>query len=93
VAKIQSALLLLDKSLRLPTAELRVKHYGPRTAAAVLELKRKHRIINFSYQTSPDNVVGKLTIAHLDDEIHALEQRPNGGPAVCRGSSADRYVR
>lgn len=87
VAKIQSALQLLDKSLRLPADELRAKHYGPKTAAAVLELKRKRKIINLSYQTSPDNIVGKMTIARLDDELVALEQRPSPGRVVCIGSS------
>jgi hypothetical protein len=53
VARIQSALLLLDKSFSLPADELRTKHYGPRTAAAVLEFKRKRRIINFSGALDP----------------------------------------
>jgi hypothetical protein len=88
VAKIQSALLLLDRRLTLPAVELRAKHYGPGTAAAVLEFKRKRRIINFSYQTAPDNIVGKMTIARLDDELFGLEIHPNPGRVVCSGSSA-----
>ena len=87
VAKIQSALLLLDKRLSIPAIELRAKLYGPKTAAAVQEFKRQRRIINFSYQTAPDDIVGKMTIARLDNELFALEQHPNGGRVVCRGSS------
>jgi hypothetical protein len=87
VAKIQSALLLLDKRLSIPVGELRAKVYGPKTRAAVQEFKRKRGIINFSYQTAADDIVGKMTIARLDDELFALEQRPNGGRVVCRGSS------
>ncbi len=87
VAKIQSALLLLDTRASIPADELRAGLYGPRTASAVLEYKRKHKIINFSYQTTPDNIVGKMTIAHLDKDLFALEQRPSPGRIVCRSSS------
>lgn len=87
VAKIQSALLLLDKSLNLPVDELRAKRYGPSTADAVLAFKRKRRIINLAYQTSPDNIVGKMTIAQLDSELETHEQRPSPARVVCRGTS------
>ena len=44
VAKIQSALLLLDKRLSIPARELRSKLYGPKTRAAVEDFKRKRGI-------------------------------------------------
>ena len=43
--------------------------YGPSTAAAVLSYKTKRQIINRSYQTTPDSIVGKMTIASLDAEM------------------------
>jgi hypothetical protein len=68
VSKIQVALLRID-SLLVDPSELRAKWYGPSTAAAVLAFKRKRGIINYSYQTEPDNIVGKMTIAALDREM------------------------
>ena len=46
--------------------------YGPATAAAVLAYKRDRKIINFKYQTQPDNIVGKMTMAALDRELRGL---------------------
>jgi hypothetical protein len=40
----------------------------------VLAFKRRRKIINFSYQTQEDNIVGKMTIAALDREMEKLEQ-------------------
>jgi hypothetical protein len=50
--------------------------YGPATAAAVLAYKQKRKIINFSYQTTADNIVGKMTMAALDKEMLAAELKP-----------------
>lgn len=50
--------------------------YGPTTAAAVLRFKTQRRIINFSYQSTPDDIVGKMTISALDNEALLLEVRP-----------------
>jgi peptidoglycan hydrolase-like protein with peptidoglycan-binding domain len=49
--------------------------YGPSTAAAVLAFKRKRKIINTGYQTSEDDIVGKMTITALDNELAAFEAR------------------
>lgn len=71
VGKIQQALITLDG------ADIdQDGSYGPETAAAVLAYKQKRSIINFSYQTQADNIVGKMTITSLDKEMHDLE-----GPA------------
>jgi len=59
--------LVIDASER---AEMR---YGDSTAAAVLAYKRKRTIINKTYQQAEDDIVGKMTIAALDDEMSALE--------------------
>ena len=64
VGKIQTALIQLDGA-----AIVQDSFYGPLTADAVLAYKRKRKIINFSYQTQADNIVGKLTIAALDSEL------------------------
>jgi hypothetical protein len=82
VAKIQKALLLLDKA-RVDVSELRIKLYGPTTAAAVLAYKRKRRIINPAYQTTADDIVGKMTIARLDEELVAIDSRVGSDRAVC----------
>jgi hypothetical protein len=49
--------------------------YGTQTANAVLAYKRKRNIINYSYQTQADNIVGKMTITSLDKGLEALVAR------------------
>lgn len=73
VSKIQTALMLLDGA-KIDGRDLQAKSYGPSTAAAVLAYKQKRRIINRRYQTSADNIVGKMTIATLDREMLGFEQ-------------------
>jgi len=79
VSKIQVALKELD-SANIDAGELATKRYGPSTAAAVLAYKQKRGIINYSYQTRADNVVGKMTIARLDSEMEALERGRRARP-------------
>jgi hypothetical protein len=74
VAKIQRALITIEGPLIDP-AELREKLYGTSTVNAVLAYKRKRQIINRSYQTQPDGIVGKMTIASLDADMAKLEMR------------------
>jgi hypothetical protein len=69
VRKIQMALIQLDGANI--TAD---GIYGPATAAAVLAYKQKRDIVNRSYQTQADNIVGKMTIASLDSEL--VKQQP-----------------
>lgn len=72
VEKIQTALNILD------SAGLGVDgRYGPATATAVLNYKTARNIINRSYQTSADNIVGKMTMAKLDEEMRAHETKPS----------------
>lgn len=73
VAKIQMALNILD---RAGISEDGV--YGAGTANAVLQYKKKRAIINFSYQTAADNIVGRMTMARLDEEMLAQESLPTG---------------
>lgn len=64
VRKIQLALIALDG------ADLKADGaYGPATAAAVLAYKKKRSIINPAYQTQADDIVGRMTMANLDQEI------------------------
>jgi peptidoglycan hydrolase-like protein with peptidoglycan-binding domain len=72
VTKIHSALVVIDNS-PIDVAELRNGRYGPSTAAAVLAYKRKRQIVNHSYQTQADDIVGKMTIASLDREMLLIE--------------------
>jgi hypothetical protein len=80
VSKIQFAVLTLGGG-QIGAGELQVKLYGPETARAVLRYKTQRRIINFSYQRTADNIVGKMTIRALDDEMVLFEAkqrlRPN----------------
>ena len=73
VSKIQYAVLVLAGG-KISGTEIDGQLYGPDTAKAVLEYKRQRRIINFSYQTQADDIVGKMTIRALDTEIAAMEQ-------------------
>lgn len=75
VVLIQDALKAIDK-LAISPEEIEAKRYGPSTTAAVLAYKRKRKIINSSYQKSEDNIVGKMTIKSLDDELVRLEGKP-----------------
>jgi hypothetical protein len=75
VAKIQIALTAVD-SATIDDKEMSAKKYGLSTAGAVLAFKTVRRIINFGYQTQPDNIVGKMTIAALDTELLAEQDSP-----------------
>lgn len=77
VRKIQLALIQLDGATIAPDGV-----YGPATAAAVLAFKQKRNIVNRSYQTTADNIVGKMTMAALDKEVLAKEQAAPD-PRVC----------
>ena len=77
VALIQGALLMLDKS-KISGDEQTRQSYEHSTANAVLEYKKKRNIINFSYQTSADDIVGRMTMQSLDAETLAYERRNFG---------------
>ena len=72
VVKIQIALLTLE-DVTINPAELSERRYGSSTADAVLSYKQKRNIINFSYETQADNIVGKMTISSMDREMLAQE--------------------
>lgn len=75
VALIQSALVRL-RALELRDAAAEAGFYGAKTAAAVLAYKRGLSIINRTYQSQADNIVGKMTIASLDATIRVLDGDP-----------------
>jgi len=75
VRKVQRALAVLDGAL-ITLDEVSSEQYGRSTAAAVLDYKRARSIINPSYQTTADNIVGKMTMASLDREMLKNESRP-----------------
>lgn len=86
VGKIQTALIMLDHA-KIDSGELSAKSYGPSTAAAVLAYKKKRNIINRTYQTSADDIVGKMTIAALDKEMLQFE-RQSRESSSCAGKIA-----
>jgi peptidoglycan hydrolase-like protein with peptidoglycan-binding domain len=75
VQLIQIALMEIDGAT-IDQAELGAQRYGPSTAGAVLAYKKKRSVINPAYQTAPDNIVGKMTIASLDRDMLDLEHIP-----------------
>jgi hypothetical protein len=75
VSKIHTALFAID-GLTVNSDELGKCSYGKSTARAVLAYKKKRRIINYSYQTQADNIVGKMTIAALDKDMFRKELHP-----------------
>jgi hypothetical protein len=78
VLTIQQALAVLGQ---VPPAlwlafemESRAMSYGGTTSRVVLDYKTKRKIINRSYETRPDNIVGKMTIRSLDSEMIQYER-------------------
>jgi len=76
VSKVQTAVTLLDHS-EIDPAEIAGKRYGRSTAAAILAFKSKRGIINRAYQSQADDIVGKMTIAALDNGMFELENKPD----------------
>jgi len=74
VSKIHTALFIIDKFSVSPR-ELSSASYGPSTIAGVLKYKRKRNIINHSYESQADEIVGKMTIASLDAEMFRRESQ------------------
>jgi len=78
VRLIQLALGEIEAA-NIDPSELSQTRYGPSTAGAVLNYKTKRRIINRAYQTSPDNIVGKMTIVSMDKDMLSLQTTPLPG--------------
>ena len=76
---IQRALSAID-NVTIADPETSAGRYGPSTASAVLAYKTKRQIVNRAYQSKPDDIVGKMTIRRLDDDMLALEAQ--GGTDV-----------
>lgn len=76
VGDIQIAVMHLDQ-VEIAANERGSNSYGPSTAAAILAYKRKRNIINTSYQKTADNIVGKMTIAALDEEMFSQQVDAN----------------
>lgn len=75
VRLIQVALILIDDAA-IDQNELDGQVYGRSTASAVLAYKKERKIINPAYQNKADDIVGKMTIKALDDEMFALQKDP-----------------
>lgn len=72
VALVQRALVIIEQA-DISESEIAAQYYGDTTAREVLKYKTKRNIINYSYQTTADNIVGKMTIAALDQEMFRRE--------------------
>ena len=79
VGKIHTALFRLD-NLDVSNDERKHRRYGHSTVKAVLAYKdnKKRKIINHSYESHVDPIVGKMTIAWLDREMFEWENNPEG---------------
>jgi hypothetical protein len=80
VRKVQQALFRLGHTI--DRAETNATEYGPSTANAVFAFKSKRTIINRAYQNAPDNIVGRLTIEALDNEMRTLDRENGFSPEV-----------
>lgn len=74
VAKIQCAVLMLQGG-NIDGTEASGMRYGASTAKAILAYKNRRRIINPSYQSQADDIVGIMTIRALDAEMALVELR------------------
>lgn len=79
INKVQRAIAQLGGDI-VSQSEVDSQTYGPSTASAVLNFKRQNNIVNFSYQRTADNIVGKMTIAFLDARLVQLDA---AGPRRC----------
>lgn len=76
VALIQEAIIRLGAGV-IGASEIASEFYGESTKQSVLKYKGPPRnIINKTYQSTPDNIVGQMTIDRLDDEMQELEKVP-----------------
>jgi len=72
VNKIQRAIAQLGGDI-VSQNEVDSQTYGPSTTSSVLNFKRQNKIVNFIYQSTADNIVGKMTIAFLDSRLSQLD--------------------
>lgn len=79
VRLIQAAVIAIDE-VDIVEKELEEETYGASTADAILQFKKKRDIINRTYQTTADSIVGKMTIAALDKELRDLEEKRKKRP-------------
>ncbi|WP_342359483.1 hypothetical protein [Terrarubrum flagellatum] len=75
VRRIQVALSVLDNAV-IAENEMASFMFGPTTAAAVLAYKRARDIVNHSYQSQADDIVGIMTVAVMDKELFENEVAP-----------------
>jgi len=78
VAKIQLALLMSD-GLAIDPAEIDAQSYDASTADAVLAFKAARSILGPG-EVTPDDIVGKRTVAALDAELVLKQSSLDGTP-------------
>jgi hypothetical protein len=66
---VQEALAMLQPSSPISQTEIIGETYGRSTADAVLAYKRRRNIVNTSYQSTADDIVGTMTIQAMDDDL------------------------
>ncbi|MBR0692054.1 peptidoglycan-binding protein [Bradyrhizobium lablabi] len=82
VSLIQKALMSLGVAVISP-GEIASGNFGPSTLKAVRAFKGPPRnIINRTYQNTPDDIVGQMTIERLDNEMDILENESPASSAL-----------
>lgn len=87
VRKIQMALIALDGAAITADGS-----YGPATAKAVYEFKKKRDIVNRAYQSTPDSIVGKMTMAALDREMAEREKQSETRDVCALGPDSHKGI-
>ena len=91
VHRIQEALLRIgasDPDLRdkisITASEINSQTFGETTRKSVAAYKIKRNIVNTSYQSTPDDIVGVMTIQFTGK---SSRPRPGGGSGSCKSGS------
>jgi hypothetical protein len=75
VRKVQKAVAVIT-GRSVSREDIEGSRYGQSTADAVLAYKQARNIVNRSYQATADNIVGKMTIKSLDEDMARNESAP-----------------
>ena len=90
VGKIQRALAAIDGE-EIADGERSSQTFGASTERAVLRFKTKRRIVNTAYQSTPDAIVGVMTMRALDDELVRLDAAAAEATVWCAIATALGY--
>jgi hypothetical protein len=73
ITRIQEALVKLLKGAQIPKSERDNQEFGAATEEILHFFKKDRGIVNRSYQSSADAIIGQMTMRQLDLEMRSLE--------------------